>query len=212
MDSLHALAKKLAPGPQVTPSKPSVALSVGRGEILASGTSGQVTLYLNRSPTAVKADRLASVPPLKKGDIVECLIVGTRIIVLGPFGGVSSSTLVPLPLSWTVELPSSGSGLSVFSPTPVFMPVDSLAKVQLIGAVFWASDGTNLTAYTLNITQNGTPIPALTGIPISYFNSPEIVPITPVDVANNDGFNIEATHVGGFGCPISVTLYFSVTD
>jgi hypothetical protein len=85
--SLNRLAKKLSDGPQVAPVPNFPQLSVGRGVIVTNPGGGKVTLYLDGGTTAVSADRLASAGTFSVGTIVECLIVGTRIIVLGPFGG-----------------------------------------------------------------------------------------------------------------------------
>lgn len=81
------LAKSLSDGPQVAPVPTSPEMSWGRGTIVTTPGSGKVTMTLDGGTTIIKADRLASCPTLSAGEFVECLIIGTRVIVFGPFGG-----------------------------------------------------------------------------------------------------------------------------
>jgi hypothetical protein len=87
MDSQHRLAKTLAPGSQATPLPTIPNLALGRGTIVTTPGGGKVTMTLDGGTTVITADRLAGCGTLSAGMFVECLIFGTRIIVLGPFSG-----------------------------------------------------------------------------------------------------------------------------
>jgi len=132
----------------------------------------------------------------------------------------SSGFITPLPVIWA-ELDSSvgtGGPVSAFGYTPSFMPVGAQTTAQLVEAVCWAKDTATdyYNSYELNITQNGTAIPALTNLWVSYSTSPVITILSPpVDIANNDEFNIEVTRnwFGGGSpyTPIIATLYIKLS-
>lgn len=85
--SASDLAKTLSDGPQASAVPVKPVLSYGRGQISTTLGGGKVTLYLNGAMNATSAERLANAGTLSAGEYVECLIFGTRVIVIGPVGG-----------------------------------------------------------------------------------------------------------------------------
>jgi hypothetical protein len=133
-------------------------------------------------------------------------------VVWQPAGiGVGGFTLA-LPLLWADTGDPPRYLLSLFGPAPVSVPVGPGTHVQLSEVVAWSKDG-GTPEYTINITQNGIAVPGLTSIIVASYNSPVFVPITPVNVDNNDEFNIEMLYnsSGGSHHSIIVTLYLTVS-
>jgi len=202
-DSQHALAKQIAPGPQVTPSSPKLDITYGRGVIFsASNTSAKVALYLNGAPNTVNADRLESGPSLKPGQVVECLIVGKRIIVLGPFGGPVAGSKIQVTRSYPVLGPLVAYTFPGFSTS-----VPSSQTVDLVAVETHLTAGTG----TVDITHNGIRVPGLTTLAVTTTSSGYLHPTTsPTPMADKDRLSFILASPAGTG-DIVIDYAFEIT-